>query len=361
MNKFEKFAFASLALVSIASTGLAYGQSVQQVLSSNSIYACVKVPNGTVLQMSPTKIACPKGAKLLTWNVAGPKGDQGLQGLPGVAGPKGDPGTSATKPAMTYVVNESGDKYPVFYGPTGPAVQIAGIEYTYTNNPLYPIANFRSDQGYGFIYQSPNCEGTPFVATTTQLPSPLPNTAYTGADGHSITLAAKPDVKAETFKSFQSNEGCLDLDITYWSNAYSNWLDKVLSDWAQISSSSNPTDGSFTANFETCRVDASWKDYWGMHSIHDMFSDCFKADAHPDGPLASQRYQAGYTLGLYNTGPVTISFDKDYATFAIVQKYATQQFNHAYSPSSAALYAAQPAPFDAFASELVTGWHVLVE
>jgi hypothetical protein len=359
MNKIEKIAFASLAVIAVTSTGFAYGQSAQQVPSANSIYACVKAANGAVLQMSATKIACAKGAKLLTWSTAGPKGDQGIQGFPGVAGPKGDAGSSATTPVMTYVVNESGSKYPVFYGPVGPAVQISGIEYSYTNDPKYPISNFRSDHDFSFKYQSPNCDGTPLVSYKAGEAPPLPNTAYTGPDGHSITLSSQPDVKAESLRSFQTSQGCFDLDLSYWSNAYSVWLTEVLAAWNQIASSSNPTDASFVASFASCSIDASWNDYWGRESIHTVYTGCTKSNSSQSQTLYLQWQAAKSVLAIRDNDAVYIGFDR--SSFAGWKVQAPSMITDYFSPTSAELYTSQPAPFDAFTGKPVTGWNVVVE
>jgi hypothetical protein len=92
VNKKEKLAFSVVAALAMTSGGFAFGQSVNNVSSDQVIYACVTGVNGNITKVSNTPKTCPKGTTPISWNMVGPKGDQGSQGIQGSPGAKGDLG-----------------------------------------------------------------------------------------------------------------------------------------------------------------------------------------------------------------------------------------------------------------------------
>ena len=61
--------------------------------ASETIFAC-KHPSGGWLRQVSEATQCRRRETPVSWNVAGPKGDQGDPGAPGPKGDKGDPGTA---------------------------------------------------------------------------------------------------------------------------------------------------------------------------------------------------------------------------------------------------------------------------
>ena len=176
MNKKEKLAFAVVAALAMTSGGFAFGQSVNNVSSDQVIYACVTGVNGNITKVSNTPKTCPKGTTPISWNMAGPKGDQGFKGLDGLKGERGEqgkPGIAADNPVpTTYFVSPTGTKIPVYIGVLAkPAIFYKGAEYQLfvsTNGSIPTVAVGT----YGLIdrsgelwFTTPDCSGQSYVVS----------------------------------------------------------------------------------------------------------------------------------------------------------------------------------------------------
>jgi len=177
MNRKEKLAFAVIAAIAMTGSGFAYGQSVNNVSSTQVIYACVTGVNGNIVRVSNTQKTCPRGTTPISWNMVGPqgvqgipgtaaaKGDKGDQGVPGIQGPqgiKGDQGLDGKEGAPgpsnssgTYIVFEStGLRKPVILGSM---IEVAGQAFSIdgTGKLLAPMTT-------PVLFAQSNCQGDRF-------------------------------------------------------------------------------------------------------------------------------------------------------------------------------------------------------
>jgi hypothetical protein len=194
MNLKEKIAFGAVLAFALSSGGFAIAQS-NSVSSDQVIYACVTPVNAAIFKVSNVPHTCPKNTTAISWNVAGVKGDQGIQGtkgdtgfqglngstgtqgpqgLTGPQGPKGDAGATGQKgdqglsAPITYAVSGSGEKYAILTGPFGGSfINIGGYLYSvdgYRGNA--PALTGFYTWGPGFGYTSSNCSGTEYYLAT---------------------------------------------------------------------------------------------------------------------------------------------------------------------------------------------------
>lgn len=93
----RRHAFTAVALLLLTAGG-AYGVAGQvggqDTSRATRIYACVQAKTH-VMTKSTASRSCPKGAKKVSWSIAGPTGATGPAGAPGAAGPSGAPGSNA--------------------------------------------------------------------------------------------------------------------------------------------------------------------------------------------------------------------------------------------------------------------------
>ena len=82
---------AVLAAATSVAAGVALAASSDG--ASETIFAC-KHPSGGWLRQVSEATQCRRRETPVSWNIAGPKGDQGDPGAPGPKGDKGDPGTA---------------------------------------------------------------------------------------------------------------------------------------------------------------------------------------------------------------------------------------------------------------------------
>lgn len=159
MNKKEKLAFAVIAAIAMAGSGFAYGQSVNNVSSAQVIFACVTGVNGNIVRVSNTQKTCPRGTTPISWNMVGPKGDQGLpgtvlakgdkgdkgeqgpQGETGLAGADGQSGLSLflTNGQKSYPVLHQNTKYGAFAGSEAEKILANGILWLLNRNESYVL------------------------------------------------------------------------------------------------------------------------------------------------------------------------------------------------------------------------------
>ena len=84
-----------LLAVLVAATAVAAGVALAASSGgvSETIFACSHPSGGWLRQVSEAT-QCRRRETPVSWNIAGPKGDQGAPGAPGPKGDKGDPGTA---------------------------------------------------------------------------------------------------------------------------------------------------------------------------------------------------------------------------------------------------------------------------
>ncbi len=158
LNKKEKLAFAVVAALAMTSGGFAFGQSVNNVSSDQVIYACVTGVNGNITKVSNTPKTCPRGTSPISWNMVGPKGEQGL---PGVKGEKGDLGASEITPS-TKVVYKGLVEYQSFTTPDGLLATLVDGKIYRIGNDNFALSSFDRDSSFrdlGYFYSDPNCLG----------------------------------------------------------------------------------------------------------------------------------------------------------------------------------------------------------
>lgn len=98
-------------LIPIAATTLiaAGGAAVAAIPDSGGvIHGCYSKGLGSLRVIDTAKTSgCRPSETALTWNLQGPKGDTGPQGLQGPAGPKGDTGAQGPSDAYSSTINAS--------------------------------------------------------------------------------------------------------------------------------------------------------------------------------------------------------------------------------------------------------------
>jgi hypothetical protein len=190
MTRKEKLAFAVVAALAMTSSGFAFGQSVNNVSSDQVIYACVTGVNGNITKVSNTPKTCPRGTTPISWNMVGPKGDQGLPGSAVAKGDKGDKGdkgeVGATGPEGTlgWEIKDYGSArvFEIVSLSSTPMNPQNYYEQSWVATVLVENAIFRWFQGNGafsplrnldnrgdwtvIYYEDLNCGGSPFTPNT---------------------------------------------------------------------------------------------------------------------------------------------------------------------------------------------------
>jgi len=219
MNNKEKLAFAVVAALAMTSGGFAFGQSVNNVSSDQVIYACVTGVNGNITKVSNTPKTCPKGTSPISWNMVGPKGDQGIRGLQGDKGNQGERGGAefSTKPT-SFMVSPAGDKYPIYLGKTlNESVYIDGLELPVVGNPTetpHIVRGFELWEGFqvGPFYATNNCSGSKlgFIDDVRYSKFILPGVIYRASDssGPRNFFVKQADAKASQILSWSTTRGC---------------------------------------------------------------------------------------------------------------------------------------------------------
>lgn len=97
----------SVAALMLMLGGVALGLLANNALASGSavIYACKGNHSGT-LRLVDAGADCPRGQALISWNVEGPAGLQGVPGEQGPAGAVGEPGVAGAAGISNYTVVE---------------------------------------------------------------------------------------------------------------------------------------------------------------------------------------------------------------------------------------------------------------
>ncbi len=185
MEKSTKIASGVIAVLAFTSVGFAIASAPNYVDSSRVIYACVTGVNGNITKVSNVQKTCPRGTTPISWNVSGPKGDQGPIGLtglqgdegpqglkgedgePGPAGPQGLRGPSglATAGPQLSVMDASSERiYPLF----GNRVFIEDNLWRFESatGTFVPVGKLGKVAEY---FRGPNCSG-PSVLVSTQDP-----------------------------------------------------------------------------------------------------------------------------------------------------------------------------------------------
>ena len=236
MNKKEKLAFAFVAALAMTSGGFAMGQSVNIVSSDQVIYACVTGVNGNITRVSNTPKTCPKGTTPISWNMVGPKGDSGLQGVQGLPGPKGDKGldgvSGSTGGSGWYLSNPTTNvKYEISYLPVDllsaprPSLKIDGKYWLIgSEGQSYTLRGFENET---LDFDSPlkyfattECTGDAYLTTT---PSGLISDLVYSKNGrlYAVNNDSKPNLGS--IKS---------VAVPYWYDRWETWLWTCTSDEA---------------------------------------------------------------------------------------------------------------------------------
>ncbi|NDC47684.1 MAG: hypothetical protein EBZ61_01130 [Micrococcales bacterium] len=173
MNKKEKLAFAFVAALAMTSGGFAFGQSVNNVSSDQVIYACVTGVNGNITKVSNTPKTCPRGTTPISWNMVGPKGEQGIQGVQGPKGDQGVQGISSSSNESMFFRNGNMD-YPIIMNySTGPKIKINGQYWGFwisgSNLYLNSSAPFGGSPLDTVYFKSSDCSGTGTIVSSTPI------------------------------------------------------------------------------------------------------------------------------------------------------------------------------------------------
>ena len=202
MKKSMKIASGILAALTFTSVGFAIAAVPNYmdnyVDSTKVIYACVTGVHGNITKVSNVRKTCPRGTTPISWNVSGPKGDQGATGLTGsngeagAQGPKGDSGESgpagpqglsgpaglaASSPQLAISDRASERIYPVF----GNRVQIDGNLWRFhlLTGSLFPVGLIT---GVAEYYRGPNCSGASVLVSRQNPKKPATSWARTYLD-----------------------------------------------------------------------------------------------------------------------------------------------------------------------------------
>jgi hypothetical protein len=81
----SKLVVAIVSGLVLAGSGIAIAQVGSGDSNTQVIYGCVTGLNGNIVKVSNVAHACPKNTTAISWNVVGPKGDQGIPGPKGEA------------------------------------------------------------------------------------------------------------------------------------------------------------------------------------------------------------------------------------------------------------------------------------
>jgi len=270
MNKKEKLAFAVVAALAMTSGGFAFGQSVNNVSSDQVIYACVTGVNGNITKVSNTPKTCPKGTTPISWNMVGPKGDQGLQGPKGdqgTRGLKGEQGDSASLPPAFYLLGPNNQKLPFINGNFGSFIMVDGVLWRWSGDRIN--AETLSEGWSQLLYKSDNCTGDAFIGTTWS-GNVFPNLAFStpGNSGFATLAKDSTNTLVDYRSSFSSETGCSGYNTVTASQGLVRLAQHIddLMRTVPIASRSNAF-----FDFYTCTVTFSDK---GANYEY-VFNDCF--------------------------------------------------------------------------------------
>ena len=325
LNKKEKLAFAVVAALAMTSGGFAFGQSVNNVSSDQVIYACVTGVNGNITKVSNTPKTCPKGTTPISWNMVGPKGDQGIQGIKGdqgIQGLKGDPGasTSSETPQFT-LVGPNGEKYKITSGIWGTnLVFIGGHFWNLGYEGLGPLGSEMAQPPY--FYSSSDCNSNPiFVASNGMgfIPSgayqldPILNSplnVYSELDWNSNNKAYEVinrpretlhSVKSVLIRNYEEEvTRCINLDLQSYFTSLQAFASKVRN---SLTNQSASLIGG-TANFMECSLVINYSD--GPANISQSFTGCLPANLSD-----SDKYYISVILGTLSS---PVSFRNSWGT-----------------------------------------------
>ncbi len=170
MNKREKFAFALVGALAMTTSSFAF--AVSSSSSAKVIYGCVASSSGSVTKLTSKKPKCPKGTTLLTLNVQGPQGNQGLQGPKGdqgLQGPEGDQGLQGISETLEKYFIESPDgKIRYEYSVKDQKVLIDGLWWKLDESGTVVAPEFAQQTSFGvnknsifgaMVFDQLNCVG----------------------------------------------------------------------------------------------------------------------------------------------------------------------------------------------------------
>jgi hypothetical protein len=239
MNKKEKLAFAVVAALAMTSGGFAFGQSVNNVSSDQVIYACVTGVNGNITKVSNTPKTCPKGTTPISWNMVGPKGDQGIRGDKGEGGLAGANGQDGETSVGSYLVSPDGDRHRIFTAQnstsTFQAVLINGKIWQLNGNSLYPVSN--PQIGSYALFTATDCNSTGYFPSADPMIQ-YANGAYSNPldwDNNAYSFVATSNTALSDFKSigyFDHNGPypeftCQLFDFSALKQAVSSWTTEI--------------------------------------------------------------------------------------------------------------------------------------
>jgi hypothetical protein len=240
MNKKEKLAFAVVAALAMTSGGFAFGQSVNTVSSDQVIYACVTGINGNITKVSNTQKTCPKGTTPISWNMVGPKGDQGIKGEQGSQGQDGAQGPIGQSGAKVYLKGPSGESFPIIYTPIGSYLQIGEDFWAWDdpNRQAHPVTR----QEEFVLYKTGDCSSIPYLATKPGQDlagNSVISLAGVGSDVGQSAFSAKRS-KSTALSDFRSFKGfgdsaCRVFDSSFYTNSLKKFGNLIRANANQIS------------------------------------------------------------------------------------------------------------------------------
>ena len=178
MNKKEKLAFAVVAVLAMSSGGFAVAAYKDNFVSSNQvIYACVTGVNGNITKVSNTPKTCPRGTTPISWNMVGPKGEQGIQGTTGsqgLPGPKGDRGVDGKLEPALYLQNQD-VSLKVTYDFAGSWVLVDNRSWSFAIEngkvSFFGRATWDVSPLDAVLYSSYDCKGESYIFSTKPMTS----------------------------------------------------------------------------------------------------------------------------------------------------------------------------------------------
>lgn len=271
MNKKEKFAFAVVAALTMASGGFAMGQSVNNVSSEQVIYACVTGVNGNITKVSNTPKTCPKGTTPISWNMVGPKGDPGVQGLKGDQGVPGPRGESAQGIGQDFfLVDPQGNKYQIMRSYYGDYLNVNGKLWTFNGEAVAAVDGPASDVEMKLaLFTGDNCETNPYFEYLNQY-APIPGKVYAlnkiwGDYSSGYTIQKENEFNLSKVKSvyIASLGNCVQFDGNYYTDAVNTWVNTVMLNKVKIRDAFLGLQSNWhDFNFGECDLKIYWyKDY----------------------------------------------------------------------------------------------------
>jgi hypothetical protein len=245
MNKKEKLAFAVIAALAMTSGGFAFGQSVNNVSSDQVIYACVTGVNGNITKVSNTPKTCPKGTTPISWNMVGPKGDQGIPGVTGLKGDKGESGLAGANGEAgetsvgSYLISPDGASYRIFTAQnansTFQAVLMNGKVWQLNGTSLYALSN--PQIGSYALFTASDCSSTGYF-TSAEPMIQYANGAYSNPldnENNAYSFVETSNTALSDFRSigYFDNSGpypeftCQLFDFSALKQAVSSWIAEI--------------------------------------------------------------------------------------------------------------------------------------